>query len=496
MQTPRALPVAPAVGLIGLLLLAVGGCIPLVGQDPTGGDGACAPGEPCAGGNVVGAAQLERDPVPAWQKGGMGIEYNPLEMKANRFYQATDVLTAFSGMGGKGLTQHTFVGTGKVLQVALTADGQTMVYATTRYGKTPQICRQGAYSRAVGLLTEDRSSNMMPSISPRISMHDGLGPGNYVAWCSDRYGNWDILVQRLDANPDSQPRQITRRTDDDIHPTWSPDGKLLAFSRFNSMDGNWQIWIYNVATGGPTFVTEGLFPTFRPIVETGSRGQPRYTLAFQRHRRRDVPFYSVWTVAMEVGARGLVETVAAPQEIVGDARWAAITPAWSPNGEYLAFATVHKSRLTEWQGRIYAADDIYVVRRDGTDLTQVTRHPAADWYPTWSRDPNRPDSPEGRLFFTSNRDGKANVWSVRPVVAGMLAMNSTSGREMDAGMGTHGGAPGMTAPGMSAPGGAPSRSMPPPLPGMPGANEGDDRNAPGGTTQPTPPAAPRTSGTT
>lgn len=67
-------------------------------------------------------------------------------------------------------------------------------------------------------------------------------------------------------------------------------------------------------------------------------------------------------------------------------------PAWSPDGEWIAFATDRDGNV-----------EIYKVRWDGTDLTRLTEHAGFDCRPRWSRD--------GRwILFTSNRDGNHNLF--------------------------------------------------------------------------------------
>ncbi|MCC8116661.1 MAG: hypothetical protein LIP18_05840, partial [Planctomycetes bacterium] len=53
----------------------------------------------------------------------------------------------------------------------------------------------------------------------------------------------------------------------------------------------------------------------------------------------------------------------------------------------------------------------------GTDLPQVTDHPAPDWYPHWAREEG---NPVGRIYFTSSRKGNPTIWSVRPLLPGLL----------------------------------------------------------------------------
>ncbi len=396
--------IVPAAIALGGLLCSVmlPGCIPLSAF--TKKDNYA----PIANGDM----QNQRDPVPAIQKGQQGIHYNPRDWVAS-VYNPSQIGNLLTSSGQTGLTRQTFTESGGDLQVSLSPDGKTMAYASTKFSRTPQICLQGVSAKAVQLMTQDNMSDMMPAFSP---------DGKMLAWASDRYGNWDILVQKADARPDSKPRQITRSTDDDIHPTWSPDGRFLAFSRFNSMDGNWQIWVVDTKSDTISYLTEGLFPRFKPQLAKSENGKQAYTLLYQRNRKRDVPWYSIWINSFSAESNGSIEAVNAPMEIVSNDKWAAITPCWSPNGEYIAFATVGKSALAQWQARIYKPDDIWVVRTDGTDLTQITSHSAPDWNPYWAIDPNNPDDPNGRIYFTSERNGNPNVWSVKPIIAGMVAM--------------------------------------------------------------------------
>jgi Tol biopolymer transport system component len=69
-------------------------------------------------------------------------------------------------------------------------------------------------------------------------------------------------------------------------------------------------------------------------------------------------------------------------------------PVSSPDGSRIAFAS---NRSGNWE--------IYVMDADGTDVQQVTNHPAVDEFPSWS--------PDGtRLAFDSTRSGNADIYTV------------------------------------------------------------------------------------
>ncbi|MFW5857655.1 MAG: TolB family protein, partial [Planctomycetota bacterium] len=373
-------------------------------------------------GERVGPPHEERDPVRPETKRQMGFEYRPEEFEQG-VYRPDELKNMINSKGFDGLAQQTFTEAGGDFDVDVGAvDGEpTMVYASTRYSRTADVCLQSVRGQAVTVITSDEADDLMPKFSP---------DGTHVAWCSNRYGNWDLLVSPTRRTERMRPQQLTRSTEDEIHPVWSPDAAwsaepanaagLLAFSRYDSMSGVWRIWVLDVRTRSLSAITEGLFPEFRPVTETTSDGKTVYRILYQKSRKRDIPWYSIWTIDVTLDDTGKVEVANAPSEILSNDQWAAINPTWSPDGRYIAFASVRKSPGAQWEARIYRADDIWVVRIDGTDLTQITSHMAPDWSPCWARDTGRGNGGAGRLYFNSLRNGHENVWSVSPVIAGMV----------------------------------------------------------------------------
>ena len=69
-------------------------------------------------------------------------------------------------------------------------------------------------------------------------------------------------------------------------------------------------------------------------------------------------------------------------------------PSWSPDGSRIAFTS-----------RRDGSNDIYVMNRDGTGVRKLTDSPASDVRPSWSADGRQ-------LLFSSDRDGSYQLFAV------------------------------------------------------------------------------------
>lgn len=79
-----------------------------------------------------------------------------------------------------------------------------------------------------------------------------------------------------------------------------------------------------------------------------------------------------------------------------DSRGSDCQPAFSPDGERIAFAS---DRAGNW--------DIWVVNADGTDPQQITRDPAPELHPSWS-----PDGKHLAFCRAGRRAGSGEIWAV------------------------------------------------------------------------------------
>ncbi len=276
------------------------------------------------------------------------------------------------------LRQHSFTEVGGDTDVSFDASGRRMVFSSTRHNNNPDIYIKSVDGLAVTQLTSDPASDAHPELSP----HD-----RRVAFASDRSGNWDIWVIDISGG---QPVQITNTPADEIHPSWSPDGKRLVYSSRPAQGGQWELWLSDAeAAGRRKFVGYGLFPEWSPVGEK---------ILFQRARERGSHMFSIWTMTLVNGEPRF------PTEVAASATHAYTLPAWSRDGRYIAFTSIaaFDEDGHEADGSV---SDIWMMEENGRGKVRVTDGFTANYGPAFA--------PDGRLFFSTNRSGFDNIWSVQ-----------------------------------------------------------------------------------
>ena len=194
--------------------------------------------------------------------------------------------------------------------------------------------------------------------------------GRHIAFESYRELTGKIYVMDVDGNI---PRSLGGgRLTDYGAPTWSPDGRHIALH--SNYAGNWDIYVMD-ADGGTRHGRTGheardSFPSWSP--------DGRH-LAFESYRDGNFEIYVM--DADGSNKRNLTDHSA------GD-----IVPSWSPDGRQIAFESYRDGNF-----------EIYVMDADGSNPRNLTDHSADDGYPTWS--------PDGRhLAFMSYRDGNEEIY--------------------------------------------------------------------------------------
>ena len=216
-------------------------------------------------------------------------------------------------------------------------------------------------------LTDQPGRETAPSLSP---------DGTWLVYAADAAGNWDIHWQRVGGQT---PVNLTSDSaSDDTQPAVSFDGRQIAFR--SERDGG-GLYIMGATGESVRRISDfGFNPAWSPdgteilcvderVVDLVSRGALSSRL---------------WAISAATGARR--------QILASDA----VQPQWSPHGHRIAY----------W-GKVGAQSfrDISTVAASGGDPIAVTADAFVDVNPVWS--------PDGQyLYFASERGGSMNLWRV------------------------------------------------------------------------------------
>ena len=256
-----------------------------------------------------------------------------------------------------------------------------MAFASTRHNEHAGIYVQKVDGTAVTKLTTDDSDNAFPTFSP---------DGKQLAYCSTRSGAWNIYMMDTDGR---NVVTITSGAAQCVHPSFSPDGTQLVYSQLGARSNQWELWTFTLATGERRQIGYGLFPSWSPDKSVSK-------IAFQRARQRGSRWFSLWTLDLVDGDARHVS------EIAVSSNAAIVGPSWSPTGKRLVFATIlDPARGTKKNGG-RGEQDIWTINADGSDRKRLTDGNGVNLAPYWGSD--------NRVYFVSNRGGTESVWSVRP----------------------------------------------------------------------------------
>ncbi len=243
-----------------------------------------------------------------------------------------------------------------------------------------------------------------------------------IFYISDRSGHKEVWEMDYDG---ANQRQVTHLGEIALSPRVSPDGSRVAFSAIGGGGSNILMWSLELhrQVGFPKFGGTNASPAWSPdgkrIALSSSRsGDPElYTVdadsgtglkRLTNYRGTDIsPCFNPKTgmqIAFVSGRTGL------PQIYVMDADGAnlqrmtdggyAVSPSWSPNGQFLLFAWFRRYGAGE-----PGAQDIYIMDIASKQWVQLTTGAGRNDFPSWS--------PDGRhIVFQSNRSGSEQIWSM------------------------------------------------------------------------------------
>jgi Tol biopolymer transport system component len=213
-------------------------------------------------------------------------------------------------------------------------------------------------------------------------------PNGLIAFNSYKSADGDIYV----VNPDGTGEinvtgdQPPGEGHDDQGADWSPDGSLIAFTRYRFTEGS-DVHVISPDGSGLRAVTEEQGTFEDPVLNSQPDWSPDGTrLAFTSDREGNL---EIW----QIDADGTDPVQLTSTD--GPAR--NIQPAWSSDGTKIAFVSTQAG----------TGQDLWVMDADGSDPINLTNVPDFNtnyWHPTWS--------PDGtKLAFTkSSRAWNGETW--------------------------------------------------------------------------------------
>ena len=307
---------------------------------------------------------------------GLRRSARPAEAPATTPHAKAEILTPpFRGRLYNDLVHLTGEMPGSAFDADIDAETNTLVFATDGFSERAKIFTQPIAGGTPIQRTFGAGSDIQPKWSP---------DGKWIAFASDRDGNFDLFVIRSDGSGGAW--QITHDSMDEMHPTWSPDGKFLAYCAKDPR-GIWYLWKVKLEGSQHTQLVPGLFPEWSP---DGGR------LTFQSPSSRGAGFDEIWVIGVD--GSGLTP-------VVSDPRFGAVQPSWDPFGDRLVFATITQTPARPWESP--RAADLWIVDLNGSRPYRLTDHGAQDYAPCWGLD--------GRIYFTSDRRGGHRILSLKPI---------------------------------------------------------------------------------
>jgi Tol biopolymer transport system component len=190
--------------------------------------------------------------------------------------------------------------------------------------------------------------------------------GTELAFVSDRGGNPDIYIMRVDG---TQVRRLTRSQGRDKHswnPAWSPRGDTIAFD--SNRGGGDEIYEVRVGSG-----------EIRQLTHTFDKTKGNWTPAWSWDGQRIVFSSNRDAISGKLDDStqfGIYVMDSDGSHLRRLTHWDDVHPKWSPDGSSILFEASRSGRKN---------DALYVMRADGTHVQCVTPDPSSHRHPDWCR---------------------------------------------------------------------------------------------------------------
>ena len=236
-------------------------------------------------------------------------------------------------------------------------------------------------------LTNNPNFDISPSWSP---------DGKRIAFMSDRdehfnipggLPNYEIYVMDADGG---NPQNLTNDPNSDGSPSWSPDGKRIVFSsdRDENRDRNrenFEIYVMDADGNNQQRLTDNDFYDLHPSWSPDGK-----RIVFISYR--DGHFIGDFGLSSEIY---VMDADGKNTRRLTNNRKTDVAPSWSPDGKWIVFSADRKGDDVNFE--------IYVMDADGGNQRRLTNNRVHDTSPSWSSDGKR-------IVFSSYRDGNAEIY--------------------------------------------------------------------------------------
>ncbi len=200
-----------------------------------------------------------------------------------------------------------------------------------------------------------------------------------ILYVSDATGDNEIYMMDLKTKATAN---LTNNPADDMNPQLTKDGKLMAF--YSDRDGDNEIYLMDMSSNMVTQLTRNKTDDYDPSFSPD--GTQIVYKSLQSDKLGDIYIMNKDGTQKKNLTRDLDTTE----------EW---DPTFSPDGEYIYFV--------QRQNSDHFTDEIFYMKKDGSDIEQLTNNDVPDWYPTVDT--------KG-LLFASREDKNAtdNIFTIPP----------------------------------------------------------------------------------
>lgn len=253
-------------------------------------------------------------------------------------------------------------------QIALSPDGTKIAYLNSK-NKTSNVMVKNASSGG---------SSVQRTFRTAVSDFTWSPDGTTICFTEYRGGHYGIYL--VDSEKGAVVRQISNGTENDFAGQITKDAKTIYFHRMEG-PGIYSMWSYDRTNNLFSNYSRGMTPCIIP--------KEKNTIFCSRNTDRGEN--EIWKINLETGVEEII--LSQPDRSFS-------TPQLSPDGKWII---VTGTSVDEKKKN--ANTDIFAVKIDGTQFTQLTYHPGNDLSAIWS--------PDGKsIYFLSQRGSAAGVYNV------------------------------------------------------------------------------------